>query len=108
MGAGREHGHAPARHAGSNEALIHDQRIRLAIFAAEAVVAGEPGLVAGYTIDRTAAEKEASADGMGIVMGDHLAAGLCDVFESGFVRQHEHHAARQQNAALIRPAWMKI
>src|SRR5208282_5164907 len=65
--AGGKHRYPPAGHAAGNKTLVHDQRIRHAVSAAEGVVAGEPGLVLRDTVDRTATEKEASADGMRLV-----------------------------------------
>ena len=90
MRASGKHGYTPAGHAGRDKALIHDQGIRRAVFAAEGMVAGEAGLIPRDPIDRTATEKEASADGMGIIAGDGLASGFRDVFERGFPREHDH------------------
>ena len=45
---------------------------------------------------------------MGIVALHDLAAGLRDGLERGLLRKQEHRPARQQNAALIRPARMQI
>jgi hypothetical protein len=108
MRASRKYGYSSARDAGRDEALIHDQRIQFAVFAPEAVVAYEPGFVAGYAIYCTTPEEETFTDGVGFSAGDHLASGSSDVFESRLLRHHQHHPARQQDGALIRPVRMKI
>jgi hypothetical protein len=108
MRARGDYGYPSAWHTGRDEALIHDQWIRRAVLPAKAVVTDETSLVAGYTIDLTAPKEKAATDGMGIIAGDHLAPGLRDAFESGLLRQHNHQPVRQQDAALIRPIWMKI
>src|SRR6516164_405091 len=104
MRTSRKYGYSSAR----DEALIHDQESRFAVFAPEAVVACEPGFVAGYAIYCTTPEEETSTDGMGFGAGDHLASGSSDVLESRLLRHHQHHPARQQDAALIGPVRMKI
>src|SRR6516162_7979896 len=108
MRAGREDSYASADDAGRYETLVHDQRIRCAAFIAEGIVANEARLILRRAVDRTASKEVAAADGMRPVGGNDLAAGLCDVFERRFLRKHDHHAARQQDAALVRPVRMKI
>src|SRR5215470_19719025 len=103
MRAGRKHGYTSAGYTGRDKTLIHDQRIRRAIRTSEGVVAGEAGLIRRDAVDRTTTEKVASADGMRLIARDDLAASLRDVFECGFLREHDHQPARQENAALVWP-----
>src|SRR5262245_20842456 len=75
MRAGGEHGDAAARHKGGDEALIHDQGVRLAALTAKAVMADKACLIGGHALDRTAREEATAAKRMRVGMLDDLAAG---------------------------------
>src|SRR4051812_34298879 len=72
------------------------------------MMAGKPGLIRRDALDPAAPEKESVQEGVVFRMPGDAGTRRREVLKPGLGREQDHHAARKENSALIRPVWMNI